>query len=162
MFQQLILAGVLSAPVVSVQKAQERYGALDKDYRMVNESKWIVPFSFKPFGLNYETRLNRDIIVPLVFVLQELKLRGLISEITSFHGCFSSRPVSGTNRPSIHAYGLGCDFNHSKFSSAFVEVWKRWGFTWGGDFCSWKDWMHFSYSWEKGECPNNDDAAIKE
>jgi hypothetical protein len=153
MIKQLILAGVLSAPVISVQKAQERYGALDKDYRMVNESKWIVPFSFRPFGLKYETRVNRDIVLPLTLVLTELQATNLLTEIQGFQGCFASRPVRGTNRPSIHAYGLGCDFNHTRFSSGFVKVWKKWGFTWGGDFCSWKDWMHFSWGWEKGKCP---------
>lgn len=152
MLSQLILLGILTAPPSTFKKAQERYGKLDDNYVMVDKDKWIVPFSFEPFGLKYKTQINKDLVLPLTFVLRELQLTGLIKEITGFQGCYSARAIRGSERPSIHAYGLGCDFNHTKFSSEFVDVWKRYGFSWGGDFCSWKDWMHFSYSYEKGNC----------
>ena len=69
--------------------------------------------------------------------------------MTQFKGCYNPRPVKGTNYYSLHAYGLACDFNNTRFSKEFVEVWVRNGWCYGGYFTR-PDNMHFSYG--KLEC----------
>lgn len=148
LFIMLINLNIMPLPVQSIEQAKERYGPLTSNYEMVDKDKHLILFDFKIFGIDKVALINKDIKMPLILVAAELKEKGLLSEITEFKGCFSSRPIRGTNRPSIHAYGLGCDFNHIQFSSEFVDTWKRYGWCWGGDFTTWPDYMHFSYSWE--------------
>ena len=163
MINALILAGIILAPVQSLRQAELKYGKLTKDYQMVDRNKWIVKFDPTIFGAAFKKPMwiNKDILIPMVMVFNELQATGLIKELTINQGCFASRPIRGTNRPSIHAYGLGCDFNHKKFSKEFVDVWKRWGFTWGGDWCQYKDCMHMSFGWESGDCPYYEESTPK-
>jgi hypothetical protein len=131
-----------------MREAEQRYGKLYRDYSWEHADKFLVTADLSMFhSLLDRVTVNRDIIIPLYIVMQTLHREGLIDEITEFKGCYNTRPVQGTNRPSVHAYGLGCDFDNNEFSPEFVKVWKDQGWTWGGD---WKkyDPMHFSYAWE--------------
>lgn len=100
---------------------------------------------------------NKDMIEPLEKVLRELiaafkagKLTKLDSLIT-FDGCYNIRKIRGASvNLSIHSWAAALDFNAFRnglgekptFSKAFVDIWKRNGFIWGGDFTR-KDGMHF-------------------
>ena len=145
--------------------AESKYGKLDQDYRMLREHKFIVNFSLEPFfnelpvksrPNNLETRVNKDIVLPLIKVMAELQETGLIREIVSFHGCYASRAIREIDRPSTHAFGLACDFNAYqgvRFSKPFIEILEKYGWVWGGSWCKRKDKMHFSYAWERrGKC----------
>jgi hypothetical protein len=145
----LVTLGIADAPVESFKEAVAKYGPLDLNYKMIVERKHIVEFSFEPYGFDWKTRLNKDLVTPLKFVFTELKARGLTKELTKFNGCYVSRSIRGSKRPSTHAFGLACDFDHKPYSKEFVEVWRRYGFTWGGDWCNGRDYMHFSFAYEQ-------------
>lgn len=83
---------------------------------------------------------------------------------------FNYRTVAGTERLSLHAYGLAIDINplqnpyikgeiilprHASYDphapgtltekSAVVQLFKSYGFTWGGDWLDRIDYQHFEY-----------------
>jgi hypothetical protein len=154
-----IYIGFLTTPVVDFKTAEKRYGKLSKDYSWKNRTKWLVKFDPSIYGRTFKTPMwvNKDIALPLSLVFGELKRKGLLKEISFTQGCYAARAIRGTNRPSIHAYGLGCDFNNKEYSEAFIAVWKSYGWTWGGSWCGkYYDPMHFSWAgWERnGKCVN--------
>jgi hypothetical protein len=144
-------AGLIQAPIDSRIQARIRYGEhMESTAELILAKEWIVKTEF----LGKPLYVNKDIVLPLKFIEVELKLKGLHSEVIRFQGCYNPRFINDKPaKPSTHSYGLSCDFNHTVFSREFVEIWKRYGFSWGGDWCSFKDWMHFSYAkYERGNC----------
>jgi hypothetical protein len=101
-----------------------------------------------------EFRCHR-LVIPLVRgVLAELARRGLAHEIHSFSGCYSPRfiardPGAGLSH---HAWGIALDLNvpenplgaEPTMDRRVVEVFERWGFTWGGRWLV-PDGMHFEF-----------------
>ena len=101
-----------------------------------------------------EFRCHR-LVIPLVRgVLEELTRRGLTHEINSFAGCYSPRfanrdPGAGLSH---HAWGIALDINvpenplgaEPNMDRRVVEVFERWGFTWGGRWLV-PDGMHFEF-----------------
>lgn len=69
---------------------------------------------------------------------------------------YNCRPVRGsTTTPSNHSWGLALDFNSvynwlgrtdgGDIPVWMRDLWKAYGFRWGGDFSGRKDPMHFEY-----------------
>lgn len=144
-----VIAGAFTYKAGSVEDAEKRYGKLYRDYTWEEKGKYLYTADLSQFSpVLHNVTVNKEVLLPLVLVLAELKYRGLVDEITEFQGCYSPRAIAGTSRPSTHAYGLGCDFNNGTFTEDFVSVWKSYGWCWGGDFKNNFDPMHFSYSWE--------------
>lgn len=100
------------------------------------------------------TRCHRVMVPQLQAAVEELQARGLYGHLdpAQFGGCFNARHIDrNPNRPlSMHAWGLAIDFNTRdnalgavpQMDPQVVEVFRRWGFKWGGD---WRrpDGMHF-------------------
>lgn len=72
-----------------------------------------------------------------------------------YNGCYCWRNVRNNNSRSLHSYGVDCDINpndgtnpKSKYyiSNKIVKIWKKLGFSWGGDWSSYKDSIHFEYN----------------
>lgn len=81
------------------------------------------------------------------------------------NGCWNWRKMTGSSAMSNHSFGVAVDINPSynpyisgsysrvwetapsyfKIAAAIVEIWKKYGFYWGGDYKSIKDYMHFEY-----------------
>ena len=158
MFKLGMLAGIMVVGIKlgfrpdTLYQAEQRYGKLYYDYGWKDKDKWLIKFDFGEWSSALENKygyINRDMFVPLMMVMIHLRYKGLTNEIKGFQGCYNPRGVRGaTERPSTHAYGLGCDFNNGPFSEAFIQVWEHYGFCWGGHFTRKRDPMHFSYSWE--------------
>jgi hypothetical protein len=93
---------------------------------------------------------NTAMLLQLRAALNELKQRGLDKYIHSTAGCFNARFIANTHALSNHAFGLAIDFDaatngrgtRGTFPMSVVDVFKRWGFAWGGDW-KWTDPMHF-------------------
>lgn len=149
-FNLLLASGDIRPPVKTPDEATRRYGTfVAGSYKLSDLSNAMATTSF----MGHRLYVNKDLVLPLWFVQQGLKSAGLGHELTKFRGCYNPRHVRGVpGKPSAHAYGLACDFDHKPFSREFVGVWKRFGFKWGGDFCN-RDYMHFTYSYEEGGCP---------
>jgi hypothetical protein len=97
---------------------------------------------------------NLKLLPQLRQAMADVVSEGLTSVIHSFDGCFSARFVLSSPSASIshHAWGAAVDVNAdtNRFATAptqdprLVEVMRRWGFAWGGDWIV-PDGMHFEY-----------------
>ncbi len=113
--------------------------------------KWIVTVDLPYLG---RTRCNRLMVPQLVGALNEIGQVGLAGELdpNQFAGCWFPRHIDWDPRKplSMHAFGLAVDINAQDnwlgavptMHPTIVEIFKRWGFDWGGD---WRrpDGMHF-------------------
>jgi alkylation response protein AidB-like acyl-CoA dehydrogenase len=101
-------------------------------------------------------RCHRRILPMLRGALQELVDRGLAGLVdpAQYGGCFSPRflnrnPAAGLSH---HAWGVAIDINvaqnpygaEPRMDRRVVEVFERWGFTWGGRWLV-PDAMHFEF-----------------
>lgn len=72
----------------------------------------------------------------------EIKMRGLDGTITSFGNCYNFRSKRTSHHLSAHSWGIAIDINNavdyrgrmSEINPAVVEIFKSYGFTWGGDW----------------------------
>jgi hypothetical protein len=151
--------------MTDTQRCLKKYGdPSTKTFR----DKWIVLYDF-PAWMDaifpkYQgqavTRqwVNKDLKAPLEAVFAELLSTGLHKELKTFDGLWNVRLKRGINEYSIHSWGLALDFNAAlnplgvkwgtrpgMFSKAFLDVWRRHGFTCGADF-SRGDSMHMQYT----------------
>ncbi len=97
---------------------------------------------------------NDALFPALLGALREIEREGLGHLINTNSGCFAARTVarSPTAPPSQHAYGAAVDINAPRnafgatptMDERIVEIFRRWGFVWGGAFLV-PDGMHFEY-----------------
>lgn len=98
--------------------------------------------------------MNRLLQSPLERALRNLIDRGLAKEMQSWDGCYIVRTSRGSDRWSLHAWGLAIDVNaatnrmHQRptLSAAFVKCFTDEGFNWGGHWRNPVDGMHFELS----------------
>lgn len=98
---------------------------------------------------------NTDIMDPLKKALDLIRAKGLQTQLFTFDGCWSIRPVRGGNQLSAHSYGLAVDINAQSnrlgeqptLSQDLVLCFEQFGWDWGGKFHR-LDGMHFSRCWE--------------
>jgi hypothetical protein len=100
------------------------------------------------------TQCHRAMVPQLMEALREVHEAGLYGhfERDQFAGCFMPRHIlwNPNNGLSMHAWGLAIDFNavdnafgkRPVMDPRIVEIFKRWGFEWGGDWST-PDGMHF-------------------
>jgi hypothetical protein len=98
---------------------------------------------------------HRRLVRTFEAVFEEIARLGLAGAIHSYQGIYAFRPIRGINaRLSLHAFGAAIDLNaetnplgqDGDMSLAVVEVFRHFGFRWGGDFAGRKDPMHFQYA----------------
>lgn len=152
-------------PAKTRTEAVNRYGAIAGGVWPL-EDRWLV-YVPVPEDLQHvwivdgktpltRIRCNKDMEKPLIQAMHNIIDRGLAHELKSFDGCFNIRNVRGSSGISCHAYGLAIDINYDgnelgtagHMSSELVACFTDAGFTWGGNFKSRKDPMHFSFAWE--------------
>lgn len=93
---------------------------------------------------------HKVMLLQLRAALMELVQRGLDKYIRTTAGCFNARFIAGTTSLSNHAFGMAIDFDaaqngrgtRGQIPPVVVDVFKDWGFAWGGDW-KWTDPMHF-------------------
>lgn len=95
---------------------------------------------------------NTRLFPQLKAALAEIVARGLADTINpgQYAGCYYPRFIANSTRLSNHAFGLALDLNTptnqrgtvGTMDRGVVEVFKKWGFAWGGDW-SYTDPMHF-------------------
>ena len=100
---------------------------------------------------------NKAVFPQLRAALTEIVQRGLASKIHKgeYAGCYYPRYIgrSAANGLSLHSWGIALDLNVpgnqrgtvGEMDRSVVQVFKRWGFAWGGDW-SYTDPMHFEMS----------------
>jgi hypothetical protein len=150
--------------LLTLAEAEARYGRIENGV-WPDEGKWCsifqVPDDVAEVLINAATGLpthhiycNVDIQGPLSRVFQKVVMRGLLSELQSFDGCFMIRDIRGLpGQVSTHAYALAVDINASvnqlgkppTMSPDIVKCFEEEGFIWGGDFRR-RDGMHFQFA----------------
>jgi hypothetical protein len=122
------------------------------------EAREIVVFDL-PYPLVYgsamvrRSRCHRLLVPEFQFVFGELKRLELVESATEYAGIYAQRNIRGKRFPSTHSWGIAVDMNPSenplgqigRQSPRVVEVFKSAGFTWGGEFKSRLDPMHFQF-----------------
>jgi hypothetical protein len=96
---------------------------------------------------------HRAMIPPLREALSELRSRGLarLVDPRDYAGCYAPRRIRPRGDLSLHAWGLAIDLNasanpyggRSHQDPRLVRIMRRHGFTWGGDWPTIRDPMHF-------------------
>jgi hypothetical protein len=95
---------------------------------------------------------HRVVLPQLRAALTEVVSRGLAAAIhpEEYAGCYYPRYIAGTTQLSLHSFGIALDLNVpgnrrgtvGEMDRTVVEIFKRWGFAWGGDW-AYTDPMHF-------------------
>lgn len=109
-------------------------------------------------GLRNPYHIKKILMHPLIHkpfenILFDIAMDGLCDEIKSFNGCFNIRMIKGVEILSTHSWAVSLDFNKEEnelgmvplMSPKIVEIFKKHGFDWGGDFER-LDGMHFQAS----------------
>jgi D-alanyl-D-alanine carboxypeptidase-like protein/putative peptidoglycan binding protein len=139
-------------------------GGLDED----NSALWqrqILGRGKLPFPIPLDPRnpakvkstfyAHRKLVGLFEAVFQEIARLGLQRQIHSWGGIYNFRPIRGTSkRLSLHAFGAAIDLNsetnqlgkEGDMNDAVVEIFRHFGFLWGGDFRTRPDPMHFQYA----------------
>jgi hypothetical protein len=142
-----------------------RDGTLSKEHEMLWQRRTLaagtLPFPVpldmhKPDGqMKTKFHAHRRLVSTFEAVFREIHRLGLQSEIMSWGGTYNFRPIRGTKRAlSLHAFGAAIDLNaetnklgaEGDMSPGVIEVFRHFGFVWGGDFGSRPDPMHFQYA----------------
>ena len=159
------LGGASTDPVLPMAVVKERFGEfalapaggdsveVDQAWR----DAWIVTVDFPIVGV---TRCHRMVVPYIRAALAEVDRSGLAGELdrADFQvagGCYNPRFNRGGDPGyslSRHSWGIAVDFNPSTnqygeeptLSLEVVEIFRRWGFSWGGGW-SVPDGMHFEW-----------------
>lgn len=150
-------------PVKTFDEAVARYGTIING-KWANENKWmdVLPmpewFTAQVVGLDGKPckriYMNKDMHKPFLDAIQNVKDRGLESELKSFDGCWAIRMQRGSSTAvSTHAYGLAVDLSapenqlgtEGSFTEEFGKCFEDAGFVWGKRFKR-KDPMHFQFA----------------
>ena len=98
---------------------------------------------------------HRALIRPLRAALAELRRRGLsrLVDPGDYAGCYAPRRIRPGGSLSLHAWGLAVDLNaaanpygsDARQDPRLVRIMLAHGFTWGGDWPTIRDPMHFEF-----------------
>jgi D-alanyl-D-alanine carboxypeptidase-like protein len=98
---------------------------------------------------------HRKMLPALDAAMRELDRRGLARLVDpgDYAGCYAPRRIRPGGALSLHAWGLAVDLNaranpfggRSRQDRRLVRVMERHGFTWGGEFPTTPDPMHFEF-----------------
>jgi hypothetical protein len=98
---------------------------------------------------------HRALIGPLRAALGELRRRGLarLVDAGDYAGCYAPRRIRPGGSLSLHAWGLAVDLNaaanpygsSSRQDPRLVRIMLAHGFSWGGDWPTIRDPMHFEF-----------------
>ena len=105
--------------------------------------------------LEYITgRIHKDIHDLIFMLCRETENRGYNIRKDWSWG-YASRPIGNGNRPSFHSWGLAIDINAptnpmrrpltTDMPGWMPEMWKSFGFRWGGDYRTTPDAMHYEF-----------------
>ena len=122
-------------------------GTLEPDPKWVAQN--IVTESVPIFG---EVTCHRLMFPQLRGALTDIVNAGLASTLHTYNGCYVPKYIerSPTHAISLHTWGIAIDLDSATnyrgikgtMDPKVVEIFKRWGFRWGGDW-HWTDPMHF-------------------
>jgi hypothetical protein len=138
-------------------KAAEAFGSFSYRYfpdgTIAPEPDWIRQnIRTETVPIMGSVTCHRLMLPQLRGALQEVVAAGLGSSLTTYDGCYVPRFIERNPEGSIslHTWGIAIDMDASTnyrgirgtMDPRIVEIFKRWGFRWGGDW-KYTDPMHF-------------------
>lgn len=100
-------------------------------------------------------RCHRLLVENFQDAFEAIKAEGFESKVKNYSGIYANRAIRGQSRhPSVHCWGAAIDVEAEKyplgstkrFPDAVVDIFRKAGFFYGGDFKSRKDPMHFQFA----------------
>ena len=126
------------------------------------EANFLTTFEL-PFYMKYafdtkvtikRIKCHKLIVEPLLSVFNDIKNNNLDKYCLEYGGCYNYRKSRTSNKLSTHSWGIAIDLNpntnqlgnpRGDMNKDVVTIFKKYGFTWGGDFKSTADRMHFQF-----------------
>lgn len=110
-------------------------------------------------GVSYPGGVHRRIRELTERLLRESETSGFFKPVDGWCWGFACRAIkhsdgSMSDVPSNHSWGLAIDINAPRnpyggttheIPAAMGKLWNEYGYGWGGDYPSTKDWMHFEF-----------------
>jgi hypothetical protein len=154
-----LLTAPAASPVAFLtgSKAARAFGAFSYRYypdgTIVPDARWvrqsIVTARVPILGT---VTCHRLMVRQLRGALQDVVNAGLASKLHTYNGCYVPRFMEHDPKHpvSLHTWGIAIDLDAASngrgtsgtMDPRVVQIFKRWGFRWGGDW-SWTDPMHF-------------------
>lgn len=153
------LLGLSEIPLAAEFDGENLYG-------LISKNKWGWPWD-KGYDSTYVIRVlfmgkplywHKWAVIPLMNVEKQLIAEGFNKK---YHWedlqTWNKRMIAGTNTPSNHSWPVAIDINPKYNTMRYdnklvtdipyrvVEIFKRYGFKWGGEYKTVKDAMHFEY-----------------
>ena len=136
--------------MITSAQCLQKYGKPELEKAM---TLWDVPTEMEIGVIPKKIYCNKDLVVPLKKVFENLISSGYVKELKTWDGCFNIRRKKGNSSSSLHSWGIAVDVNAAwngwnrptTLSKGFVDCFKSAGFNWGGDWKT-KDGMHFQLS----------------
>ena len=133
--------------MVTSEECFAKYGDPYKGKAMI---LLVVPKELQVGKIPKRIYCNRDLVMPIQIAFTNLIDRKMVDELRTWTGCFIIRKMRGSNKMSLHSWGIAIDVNgdenpmgaEPKLSEAFVDCFIDAGFDWGGYWNS-PDGMHF-------------------
>lgn len=114
-----------------------------------------IALSWAPQQQVTRLRCHKLLVGTVHAVFQEVQNQDLAETVQTFGGCYMYRPQRGAGEViSTHAWGIALDLNpgtnqrgtSGNMDPRLRQIFQAAGFTWGGDFTTVKDPMHFQYA----------------
>ena len=124
------------------------------------EVKHIIPITL-PYPLTFKgiliprIRCHKLLADNFIAVFKDIQTVGLEAYATEYEGVYQNRSIKGFPlSPSTHSWGIAIDLNSSTnplgkvgdMNPCVVAIFKKHGFSWGGDFLHRLDYMHFQFA----------------
>lgn len=136
------------------------FAAIKATYGEAGKNMVTTKLPMGPGGKLVDVTMNAKLAPVMKACLEDAQKKDLLKHIKSFDGMYPGfvrnkrDAVTGKElqppQPSVHSWGIAFDINANprpgKVPPELVKHFKEWGFTWGGDFTSNYDPMHFQYA----------------
>lgn len=115
---------------------------------------FAIPLSWAPDKKVKRLYCHKKLGLVFKAVFDEIVEKKLVGKIVSFGGCFNYRLMRRSYKLSTHSWGIAIDLNvktnlvgtPGDMDPLIVEIFKRHGFIWGGDWSGSRcDPMHFQF-----------------
>lgn len=148
------------APGGGIFPPPKGFAAIKATFGEAGKNMTTIQLPMGPGGKMVNVTMNAKMAPVMKACIEDAQKKGLLKYIKSFDGMYPgfvrNKRDGRTGKelqppqPSVHSWGIAFDINARPAPGSvppeLVKHFKEWGFTWGGDFKSNYDPMHFQYA----------------